>query len=90
MEVLGRMGQDPVRLLVLEALNRKNTPAHRVRLLQTIELIGGPFDLETCLDLSVLLADPNTEVKRVAQRLCRSRPGVSDEEPVLIPFRIQL
>src|SRR5262249_38561189 len=53
-ELFGRFGQDAVRHLVLEAVDRKNPPAYRLRLLQALDRIGAVRDAESLMVLFLL------------------------------------
>ena len=72
-ELLARFGDEPVRRLVLEAVSRKNTPAHRLRVLGVLARIGKPTDLASELDLHILTADPNPEIRAAAIALVNGR-----------------
>src|SRR5262245_54276561 len=80
-ELLGRFGERPVRGLVLEAVSRKNTPAHRLRVLQVL-LHVGRLSGEDVMDLSVLLCDRNPRLRRTARLLLGRLPaGATDAAP---------
>ena len=68
-ELLGRCGEGPVRRLVREAADRKNRPAHRVRVLQAIRRVGPIRDLASHLDLVLLTQDKHPAVRSAAAQL---------------------
>src|SRR5262249_46114634 len=68
-ELLGRFGEAPIRRLIREATNRKNRPAHRLRVLQAIRRIGRVTDLAAYLDLSVLARDKHPAIRASAAQL---------------------
>jgi hypothetical protein len=69
LELLGRFGEDPIRRLLREATNRKNRPAHRVRVLRAIRRIGRITDLVAYFDLHVLGQDKHPAIRSAAAPL---------------------
>jgi hypothetical protein len=83
-ELLGRFGSQPVRRLVLAAINPRNGPQHRVRLLRAVRQIGVVSDPVSYVDLCNLLVDRSAAVRVEAADLLaylRDRGGtpVADE-----------
>lgn len=75
-EVFRRSGDDLVRRLVLEAASKKNSPAHRLRVLAVIEGVGQLSCLDDWLDLNILVADKNPQIRHAAGRcLVRHSPA---------------
>ncbi len=68
-ELIVRCGEEPVRRLCLMAVDRKNSPRHRVRLLGVIERIGTVADPADFMDLFGLICDENAEVRAAARKL---------------------
>jgi hypothetical protein len=68
-ELLGRFGEDPIRRLLREATNRKNRPAHRVRVLQASRRIGRITDLASYFNLHVLGQDKHPAIRSAAAPL---------------------
>ena len=64
--VLTQMSIAPVRRLVLGAAHRKNRVPHRLRMLAVIERIGQLSDVDDWMDLSILAADPNEQIRIAA------------------------
>jgi hypothetical protein len=83
-ELLGRSGTQPVRRLVLAAINPRNGPQHRVRLLRAVRQIGVISDPVSYLDLCSLLVDRSAAVRVEAADLLaylRDRGGTpADDE----------
>jgi len=70
-----RMGEATIRRLVLAAVNRKNTPGHRIRILHTISRLEATLDPTSFMDLSTLLHDRNAKVRQAAADLIGFFPG---------------
>ena len=70
-ELFSRFGVKPIRRLALEAVDRKNTPSHRLRAMTAIERIGDVSNKDDLLDLCLLLADPNEPLRAAAFRFLR-------------------
>jgi hypothetical protein len=82
-ELLGRFGAQPVRRLVLAALNPRNGPQHRVRLLRAVRQIGVISDPGSYVDLCGLLADRSAAVRVEAADLLaylRDRGGTPADD----------
>jgi hypothetical protein len=73
-ELFGRFGQKAVRHLVLEAVDRKNPPAFRLRLLRALDRIGAVRDATSIMDLNMLLHDRNPKIRAAAAYLIFPRP----------------
>jgi hypothetical protein len=71
MELLRRVGEAPVRRLIHVVSDRKNRPAHRVRVLQAIRRIGPTHDLASHLDLFALTQDKHPAIRAAAAQLLR-------------------
>lgn len=83
-EVIVRCGGQSVRRLTLEAADRKNSPNHRVRVLDVIGRIGTISDPVDLLDILNATADKNAAVREAASRAIwtlRQRPGSLPEIP---------
>jgi hypothetical protein len=94
-ELLRRCGEAPVRRLLREAMNSKNRPVHRVRVLQAIRGIGLIHDLASHLDLFALAQDKNPDVRAAVAELLwdLSHPQADLAEepgPAMLPFGEQL
>ena len=73
-EVFRRLDADTVRRLVLEAASRKNSPAHRLRVLAVIATVGRLSCPEDWMDLHILAADKNPQIRRAAGRCLARHP----------------
>ena len=67
-ECLTRKGTPLVPVLVREALNTKNKPDYRTRVLNVVARIGPPYG-EAMLDFPILLRTPNKAVREAARDL---------------------
>jgi hypothetical protein len=67
-ELFARQGSCAIRQLVLEAASKKNSPAHRLRLLAVIERIGQLPDPDDWFALNVLAADKNPKIREAVGR----------------------
>ncbi len=67
-EFLWRQGPRTLPTLLREAADAKNTPEHRVRVLNVINRIGPPYG-SAALDMTVLLRDRNKGVREAASKL---------------------
>jgi hypothetical protein len=80
-ELFVRFGPGVVPPLVREACNRKNRPAHRLRVLEVIGRLAGDapcFEADDFMNLHTLLHDRNPKVRRAAADLV----GVGVEDNV--------
>ncbi len=66
--LLTQMSIAPVRRLVLGAARRKNRVPHRLRMLAVVERIGQLSGADDWMDLSILAADPNEQIRIAAGR----------------------
>ena len=73
-ELIVREGVQPVRRLVLEACHRKNSVAHRLRVLGVIARICTFPDAADFLDLSCLLGDRNERIRAAAAAILAMMP----------------
>ncbi|MCE9560523.1 MAG: hypothetical protein K8U57_00580 [Planctomycetes bacterium] len=86
-ELLTRLGTDPVRRLVREAVSKKNSRPHRLRVMEVLARVGCVSCPEDLLDLSLLLNDRDANLREAARRflhgnalpesqgVCRSSQG---------------
>src|SRR5213596_925930 len=65
-EVLRRTGPELTRRLVLEAASRKNSLGYRLRLLGVVERIGELSGVDDWVDLNLLAADKNPQIRHAA------------------------
>jgi hypothetical protein len=68
-ELSGRLGHHIVDRLVVEAARTRNRPAHRVRLLQTLQRIDWVPDLANQLTLFGLVWDKHAAIRAAAEEL---------------------
>lgn len=81
-EVFRRSGPELARRLVLEAASRRNTLRHRLRVLGVIERVGRLSGPDDWLDLNVLAADRNPQIRDAAGRcLARHSPALPPTGP---------
>lgn len=78
-EVIRRIGASLVHDLMTAALNKKNGPAHRVRLLRTIGSISFNPSTGLMYDVILLFADRNGNVRAAAAELLENLRERSDE-----------
>lgn len=78
-EVFRRLDTDTVRRLVLEAAHKRNSSAHRLRVLAVIEGVGQLSGVDDWLDLNVIAADKNPQIRHAAAR-CLVRHGASGSQ----------
>jgi hypothetical protein len=75
-ELMGRIDDQPVRGLVLEAANPENSPGHRVRLLRAIHRTGAVPDADSFFDVMFTsIRDKNVAVRTAAREVIASLPG---------------
>ncbi len=75
-EVFRRTGPELSRRLVLEAASKKNSVPHRLRVLGVIERVGRLSGPDDWLDLSMLAAEKNPQIRDAAARcLARHSPA---------------
>jgi hypothetical protein len=80
-ELIGRLGDQAIHRLVLEAANRKNSVSHRLRILQAIAALGEITDPDILMDLASLMCDRNAVIRGVVVLLLeRLRQGRSELE----------
>lgn len=75
-EAFRQMGPELSRRLVLEAARKKNSLSHRLRVLGVIERVGQLSGPDDWLDLSLLAAEKNPQIRDAAARcLARHSPA---------------
>jgi len=77
-EVFSRLGTDPVRRLVLEAVKRTNATSHRLRAMTIIARIGEVSCPDDILDLTMLLSDRDPDLREAAARFLLTQPAVAN------------
>lgn len=94
MELLVRIGKEPIQLLVLEATDPQNAPSYRVRMLKVIARIGAVPEPNAFFDYwTLLLRDPHAEVREAAALVIGSlapkpsqpNPNQTHADPLLLP-----
>jgi hypothetical protein len=74
--VLSQLGCDPVPRLLAEATRRTNRVPHRLRALAVVERIGQLSGADDWMDLSILAADPNEQIRAAAGRCLTGCPVI--------------